>query len=76
LNELADKLDVRLGFTNEQIIEIIGSLQLFLKPVEISGRMTGLCPADPKDDMVLECALAAKATHLVSGDKKHLLPIK
>lgn len=41
-------------------------------PVE---RVTGVT-TDPFDDMVLECALAAEAEYLVSGDKKHLLPLK
>ena len=40
-------------------------------PVE---RVSG-ATADPFDDMVLECALAAEADYLVSGDKKHLLPL-
>lgn len=40
-------------------------------PVE---RATGAV-ADPFDEMVLECALAASATAIVSGDKKHLLPL-
>lgn len=40
-------------------------------PVE---RVTG-ATVDPFDDMVLECALAAEAEYLVSGDKKHLLPL-
>jgi predicted nucleic acid-binding protein len=31
---------------------------------------------DPKDDMVLECALVARATQVVSSDKKHLLSLK
>ena len=31
---------------------------------------------DPDDDMVLECALAAEADFIVSGDKRHLLPLK
>jgi len=75
LDELADKLSIKLAFSNQQIIETIGSLQIFLKPVAITGRMTGLC-ADPKDDMVLECALAAGATQVVSSDKKHLLSLK
>lgn len=30
----------------------------------------------PPDNRILECALAAKADYLVSGDKKHLLPLK
>ena len=32
--------------------------------------------ADPDDEMVLECALAAEADFLVSGDKKHLLTLR
>ena len=31
---------------------------------------------DPDDEMVLECALAAEADFLVSGDKKHLLKLR
>ena len=31
---------------------------------------------DTNVDMVLECALAAEADCIVSGDKRHLLPLK
>jgi len=31
---------------------------------------------DPDDEIFLECALAGEATHIVSGDKKHLLPLR
>lgn len=31
---------------------------------------------DPTDNRVLECALAAQAQFLVTGDRKHLLPLK
>jgi uncharacterized protein len=31
---------------------------------------------DPNDEMVLECALAAEADVIVSGDKKHLLSLR
>ncbi len=41
-------------------------------PVE---RATGATP-DPADEMILECALAAEADYLVTGDKKHLLPLR
>ncbi len=33
-------------------------------------------PKDPDDIMVLECAVAAEVDYLVTGDKKHLLPMK
>ncbi len=31
---------------------------------------------DPDDEMILECALAAEADCIVTGDKKHLLPLR
>jgi predicted nucleic acid-binding protein len=31
---------------------------------------------DPGDEKVLECALAADAEKIVTGDKKHLLPLR
>ena len=31
---------------------------------------------DPNDEMFLECALAAEADYIVSGDKRHLLPLR
>ena len=75
LNELAEKLALRLGFNNEQVMQALASLLGFLQAATITGQMTGLC-ADPKDDKVLECALAANATHVVTGDKRHLLILK
>jgi predicted nucleic acid-binding protein len=32
-------------------------------------------PNDPDDDHVLACALAAQANLIVTGDRKHLLPL-
>ena len=32
--------------------------------------------ADPFNEMILECALAASADVIVTGDKKHLLPLR
>lgn len=31
--------------------------------------------ADPDDNMILECAVVSSATHIVTGDKRHLLPL-
>ncbi|MEZ5863927.1 MAG: hypothetical protein R3D25_07570 [Geminicoccaceae bacterium] len=32
-------------------------------------------PLDPKDDMIIATAVAASANYLVTGDRRHLLPI-
>jgi predicted nucleic acid-binding protein len=41
-------------------------------PIE---RAEGATP-DPGDEMILECGVAAEAQLIVTGDKKHLLPLK
>lgn len=33
-------------------------------------------PGDPEDDMVVATAVAAEADYLVTGDRRHLLPMK
>jgi uncharacterized protein len=33
-------------------------------------------PNDPKDNMVIATAVAGKADYLITGDRKHLLPMK
>lgn len=38
-------------------------------------RLPGITP-DPDDEMVVECAVAGLADFLVTGDKKHLLPLR
>ena len=75
LEELAQKLTHKLGFSDRQTLETTAFLTTFMRVVAVPGTLQGACP-DPKDDMVLECAVVAEATHLVSGDKKHLLAIK
>lgn len=32
--------------------------------------------SDPSDNRILECAVFGKADYIVTGDKKHLLPLK
>ena len=49
--------------------ELLRSSAEMVFPVERASGAT----ADPFDEMVLECALAAGVEAIVSGDKKHLL---
>lgn len=43
----------------------------FYLPTEVQSDVS-----DPDDRMFLECAVAAKADYLVTGDKRHVLPLK
>lgn len=75
LLELSRILHVKFGWQEYQIREAIsylGNLSTVIKPTK---RIT-LIRTDTSDNRILECALAARADYIVSGDKRHLLPIK
>src|SRR3984957_10807912 len=74
LEELAEKLETKLSFTPEQVVETLADFMTFLRVVSIPGVLKAVI-ADPDDDKVLECAEVAGATHIVTGDRRHLLPI-
>ena len=74
LDELAEKLETKLSIAPEQVVETIADLMTFLRVVSIPGLLKAVL-ADPDDDKVLECAEVAGATHIVTGDRRHLLPI-
>ncbi len=74
LDELAEKLEIKLLFTPEQVVETLADLMTFLRVVSIPGVLKAV-PADPDDDRVLECAQVAGASHIVTGDHRHLLPM-
>lgn len=42
--------------------------------VAIPNTLTGIVP-DPDDHKVLECAVVGGATHIITGDRRHLLPL-
>jgi len=74
LDELAEKLQSKLSFTPEQALDTVADLLTFLRLVPITGKLKAI-PADPDDDKVLECAATAGVTYIVTGDRRHLLPL-
>jgi len=74
LEELAEKLEIKLSFAPEQVVETLADLMTFLRVVSIPGVLKAVV-ADPDDDKVLECAEVSGATHIVTGDRRHLLPM-
>ncbi len=75
LSELAEKLTSKLSFATEQANDTILDLLGFLKLVSIDGTLKAV-DADPDDDKILECALAGSARFVVTGDRRHLLPLR
>ena len=66
--------NLRLKYSDRKSVNWVTVLTESAELVFPEERITGISP-DPYDDMVLECAVAAKADFLVSGDKKHLLQL-
>ena len=74
LDELTEKLQSKLQFSAEQVAETLTDLLSFLRVLSITGQLKAV-EADPDDDKVVECATVGNATHIVSGDKRHLLTL-
>jgi putative PIN family toxin of toxin-antitoxin system len=73
LDEFAEKLLLKFKFSEEMVQTAIKEICSFSRIVKISATLKAV-PADPDDDMVIECAMVANATHIVTGDK-HLLAL-
>ncbi len=74
LDELTEKLQTRLKFSTAQVTDTVVDLLTFLRMVTITNTLK-VVAADPDDDKVLECAVVGGATHIVTGDRHHLLPL-
>jgi putative PIN family toxin of toxin-antitoxin system len=73
LNEFSEKLIQKFTLSEERAEEIIQEVRQFSQIVKIDGELA-LVSADPDDDMIVECAIAGNATHIITGDK-HLLSL-
>jgi len=75
LDELRQILLNKTSLSVQQAEEILHYLRAFLRVVRIPDTFTDAV-VDTGDQKVLECAFAARATHLITGDHKHLLPLQ
>jgi putative PIN family toxin of toxin-antitoxin system len=67
--------ELRLDYPRIKPVEWVAALTESAELVFPADRATG-ATGDPDDEMILECALAAEADCIVTGDKKHLLPLR
>ncbi len=74
LQKLPDILRNKFWLTEdilqEQLDLLKRTLSVILPPEQVPS-ITG----DAEDDVVLACAIAYRADYIISGDKKHLLPL-
>ena len=74
LEELTEKLQTKLRFSPAQATDTVADLLTFLRLVTITNALK-VVTADPDDNKVVECAVVGQATHIVTGDRRHLLPL-
>ncbi len=74
LDEFENKLMIKLGISSTRTSVVKTRLLGFLQRIEIPNRLKDIT-TDPNDDMIVECAVVGGATHIVTGDQKHLLPL-
>ncbi len=75
LSEFERILKEKFGAPKGEIKEITESIKGIAAIVKPAGRVE-LIKQDPTDNKILECAIKAKADYVISGDTKHLQPIK
>ena len=75
LDELAEKLTTKLNFSQSQVTDTVADFLGFLQLVEITNTLK-VIHVDADDDKVIECAVVGSATHIVTGDRRHLLPLR
>lgn len=67
--------ELRLECPSHRHVDWAAALSEAATLVFPTERTEGATP-DPGDEMILECGVAAEAQLIVTGDKKHLLPLK
>lgn len=74
LKEFEEKLQAKFAYSSElaqaKVQEILNYSQVVIITNTLDSGIT-----DPDDNMILECAVVGGATHIVTGDKRHLLPL-
>jgi putative PIN family toxin of toxin-antitoxin system len=68
---LADKF----GFDEKTINQFAEELLQFVIVID-PHKKVNIISAKKDDNRILECALSAKADYLITGDKKHILPLR
>lgn len=74
LDEFAAKLEQKFAYTPTQAQMAVDEIQHWSRLVVLRQRVQ-VVTNDPADNTIIECALAGAATYIITGDRRHLLPI-
>lgn len=74
LEEFQQKLLFKFNYLVQDAQAVVHEILRYSYVVEITDTLSVLT-TDAADNKILECASLGGATHIVTGDKKHLLPL-
>lgn len=74
LNEFQEKLEAKFAYSPQRARAAADEVRKFSRVVTLTNTLKGIS-IDPDDDKVLECAVVGGAIHIVTGDRRHLLPL-
>lgn len=74
LGELAGVLARKFGWAEERLSQALSTLRTSATVIE-PLRIPRVIESDHADNHILACAVEARADHLITGDRRHLLPL-
>ena len=75
LSELGSILREKFGWADEQVTRVLSLIEAKAIEVQPEQRISVIKEKDA-DNRILECAVAGEADYIISGDKRHILPLK
>lgn len=75
LSELGNILREKFGWADEQVTRVLSLIEAKATEVQPEQRLSVIKEKDA-DNRILECAVAGEADYIISGDKRHILPLK
>jgi predicted nucleic acid-binding protein len=75
LEELERALTEKLGFDRTRWLQVEDLLKGLAVSVHAPAEPPEAVTGDPDDDLILSCAVHTQVDAVVSGDRRHLLPV-
>ena len=75
LFELSQKFNKKFRWHEQEIKDLLLGIKKYSTVVQPQTQLD-VIKMDPPDNRILECAQEAKVDYIISGDKKHVLPLK
>jgi putative PIN family toxin of toxin-antitoxin system len=77
VDELQRVLTRKLGFESERVRDITALLiDISVARIDAPTQPVEAITGDPEDDVVLACGVNADVQIIVSGDRRHMLPVR